>query len=94
MVQYISRGGLPDQIAREAQADIRSFACTIHVLALLYGQITRSGSLNEICDASRLHEPELNHIRARRRGGCVAGDAAGRGVRDGDGSLRMAFART
>jgi len=33
------------------------------VLALLYGQITRASSLNEICDAARLHEPELNRIR-------------------------------
>ena len=32
-------------------------------MALLYGQITKAGSLNEICDAARLHEPELNRIR-------------------------------
>ena len=62
IVEWIPEG-LPDRIAREAKADIRSFSCTSHVLALLYGQITRSGSLNEICDASRLHEPELNRIR-------------------------------
>jgi hypothetical protein len=62
IVQWIPEG-LPDRIAREAKADIRTFSCTSHVLALLYGQITRSGSLNEICDAARLHEPELNRIR-------------------------------
>lgn len=62
IVQWIPEG-LPDRIAREAGADIRTFTCTSHVLALLYGQITRSGSLNEICDAARLHEPELNRIR-------------------------------
>ena len=62
IVQWIPEG-LPDRIAREAKADIRTFSCTSHVLALLYGQIARSGSLNEICDAARLHEPELNRIR-------------------------------
>jgi hypothetical protein len=62
IVQWIPEG-LPDRIAREAGADIRTFSCTSHVLALLYGQISRSGSLNEICDAARLHEPELNRIR-------------------------------
>jgi len=62
IVQWIPEG-LPDRIAREVGADIRTFTCTSHVLALLYGQITRSGSLNEICDAARLHEPELNRIR-------------------------------
>jgi len=63
IVQWIPEG-LPDRIAREVGADIRTFTCTSHVLALLYGQITRSGSLNEICDAARLHEPELNRIRS------------------------------
>jgi len=62
IVQWIPEG-LTDRIAREVGADIRTFSCTSHVLALLYGQITRSGSLNEICDAARLHEPELNRIR-------------------------------
>lgn len=62
IVQWIPEG-LPDRIAKEVGADIRTFSCTSHVLALLYGQITRSGSLNEICDAARLHEPELNRIR-------------------------------
>jgi hypothetical protein len=55
--------GLPDKIAREAKADIRKFSCTSHVLALLYGQLTRALSLNEICDAAKLHEPELRRIR-------------------------------
>jgi len=44
-------------------ADIRTFSCTSHVLALLYGQISKASSLNEICDAARLHESELNRIR-------------------------------
>ena len=55
--------GLPDRLAREADADIRKFSCTSHVVALLYGQLNRAASLNEICDAARLHEPELNRIR-------------------------------
>lgn len=55
--------GLPDRLAQEAGADIRKFSCTSHVVALLYGQLNRAASLNEICDAARLHEPELNRIR-------------------------------
>jgi hypothetical protein len=62
IVQWIPEG-LPDRLAREAGADIRKFSCTSHVVALLYGQINRAASLNEICDAARLHEPELNRIR-------------------------------
>jgi hypothetical protein len=55
--------GLPDRLAQEADADIRTFSSTSHVVALLYGHLNRSASLNEICDAARLHEPELNRIR-------------------------------
>ena len=62
IVQWIPKG-LPDRLAREAKADIRAFSCTSHVLALLYGQISRASSLNEICDAARLHESELNRVR-------------------------------
>ncbi|NLN01943.1 MAG: IS4 family transposase, partial [Lentisphaerae bacterium] len=62
IVQWIP-AGLPDKIARDIGADIRGFSCASHVLALLYGHIARAGSLNEICDAARLHEPELNRIR-------------------------------
>jgi hypothetical protein len=62
LVQWIP-AGLPDRLAREAGADIRKFSCTSHVVALLYGQLTRTGSLNEICDAARLHEGEWNRVR-------------------------------
>lgn len=62
LVQWIP-GGLVDQLARDAKADIRSFSAFSHVLALLYGQISKAGSLNEICDALNLHAPELNRIR-------------------------------
>jgi hypothetical protein len=53
--QYIPEG-LPERLAREAGADIRKFSCTSHVAALLCGHLTRASSLNEICDAGRLHE--------------------------------------
>ncbi len=62
IVQWIPEG-LSDRLARGAGADIRRFSCTSHVLALLYGQIAKASSLNEICDATRLHEPELHRIR-------------------------------
>ena len=62
LVQWIPPG-LADSLAKEAKADIRSFSAFSHVLALLHGQITKAGSLNEICDAAKLHEPELNRIR-------------------------------
>jgi len=62
IVQWIP-SGLPDRLAKEAGADIRSFSCTSHIVALLYGQLNRAASLNEICDAARLHEAELNRIR-------------------------------
>lgn len=39
IVQWIPEG-FPDRIAREVGADIRTFSCTSHVLALLYGQIS------------------------------------------------------
>lgn len=58
--------GLPDKIAKDAQADIRSFSCTSHVIALFYGQLNYAASLNEICDASWLHEAELHRIRGKR----------------------------
>lgn len=62
IVQWIPEG-LPDRLTKESGADIRKFSCTSHVVALLYGQLNRAASLNEICDAARLHEPELNRIR-------------------------------
>jgi hypothetical protein len=55
--------GLADGLAREADADIRKFSCTSHVVALLYGHLSGASSLNEVCDALRLHEPELNRVR-------------------------------
>ena len=62
LVQLIP-AGLPDELAREAGADIRKFSCTSHVISLIYGHLSRSASLNEICDAAKVHEPEVNRIR-------------------------------
>ena len=62
MFQYIPEG-LPDRIAREAGADIRRFSCTSHVAALLCGHLSKASSLNEICDAGKLHESELDRVR-------------------------------
>ena len=62
IVQWIPEG-LIDRLAWEEGADIRKFSAFSHVLALLYGHISGASSLNEICDAFRLHEPEVNRIR-------------------------------
>ena len=62
IVQWIPEG-LVDRLAWEEGADIRKFSAFSHVLALLYGHISGASSLNEICDAFRLHEPEVNRIR-------------------------------
>ncbi len=55
--------GLIDRLAEEADADIRSFRESSHVVALLYGHVAGASSLNEICDALRLHEPDVARIR-------------------------------
>ncbi len=62
IVQLIPEG-LVDRLAREEGSDIRKFSAFSHVLALLYGHISGASSLNEICDAFRLHESEVNRIR-------------------------------
>ena len=62
IVQWIPEG-LVDRLAREAGTDIRKFTSFSHVLALLYGHLSGASSLNEICDALRLHEPEVTRIR-------------------------------
>ncbi len=62
IVQWIPEG-LVDRLAREAGTDIRKFTAFSHVLALLYGHLSGASSLNEICDAFRLHEPDVTRIR-------------------------------
>jgi len=51
------------RLTREAGADIRTFTAFSHVLALLYGHLSGASSLNEICDALRLHETVVTRIR-------------------------------
>ena len=62
IVQYIP-GGFIEKIAEKIGVDARRFSCTSHVLALLYGHLSKAGSLNEICDALKLYESELSRIR-------------------------------
>ena len=62
LVQWIPEG-LVDRLAREAGADIRKFTAFSHTHALIYGHLSGASSLNEICDALRLHEKEVNRIR-------------------------------
>ena len=50
-------------LAREHRIDARGFSATSHVLALVYGHIAHALSLNEICDALSVHEPEVLRIR-------------------------------
>ena len=50
-------------LAREYEIDARGFSATSHVLALLYGHISRALSLNEICDALSVHASEVMRIR-------------------------------
>ena len=51
------------KLAREYEIDARGFSATSHVLALLYGHISRALSLNEICDALSVHASEVMRIR-------------------------------
>jgi len=62
LVQWIPHG-IVDALAKQEKTDIRKFSAFSHVLALLYGHLSGASSLNEICDAFRLHEPEVNRIR-------------------------------
>ena len=54
LMQLISNG-LPDKIATEKKLDIRTFSCTSHIGALMYGHIANVKSLKEICDGAYLH---------------------------------------
>ena len=50
-------------LAREHEIDARGFSATSHVLALIYGHLSHTFSLNETCDGLRVHEPEYLRIR-------------------------------
>lgn len=62
VVQHIP-GGLIDKTAERVGVDARKFSCTSHVLALMYGHLSKASSLNEICDSLKLYESELSRIR-------------------------------
>lgn len=57
---------LVPQLARESQGDsqARTFLPWSHVVSLLYAQLTHALSLNDVCDALRLHSGPLSAIRA------------------------------
>jgi len=57
---------LVPQLARDTGVDAqaRTFLPWSHVVSLLYAQLTHSLSLNDVCDALRLHSGPLSAIRA------------------------------
>jgi hypothetical protein len=46
-------------LSREFDIDVRTFSATSHVLSLLYTHLAHTDSLNETCDALRVHEAEF-----------------------------------
>jgi hypothetical protein len=50
-------------LAREFKIDARNFSETSHVFSLLYGHAAHALSLNDICDALAVHEPEFLRVR-------------------------------
>lgn len=56
------------RLARETGVDqrARTFSPWSHVVALLFAQVARSGSLNDLCDALGLHHSKLSWIRGAR----------------------------
>jgi hypothetical protein len=59
---------LVPKLARETGVDTkqRTFTAWSHVVAMLYAQISHALSLNDVCDALRLHATSLFAIRAAR----------------------------
>jgi hypothetical protein len=51
------------KLERKFEIDARSFSATSHVFSLLYGHAAHALSLNDICDALRVHEPEFLRVR-------------------------------
>jgi hypothetical protein len=56
-------GHLIPGLAREFEIDARKFSENSHVLSLLYTHLGRTDSLNETCDALRVHEAEFMRTR-------------------------------
>lgn len=51
------------QLAQEYEIDARKFSATSHVLSLLFTHLGRTESLNETCDALRVHDAEFLRTR-------------------------------
>ncbi len=50
-------------LGRKYGIDARGFSETSHVFSLLYGHAAHALSLNDICDALAVHEPEFMRVR-------------------------------
>ena len=62
VVQHI-QPGLIDLKAKAYGIQARTFSVTSHVVALLYGHLAHTFSLNSVCDALGLYPKELSRIR-------------------------------
>ena len=51
------------KFGRQFKIDARRFSATSHVFSLLYGHVAHALSLNDICDALMVHEPEFLRVR-------------------------------
>ena len=54
---------LVPKLSREFEIDARTFSANSHVLSLLYTHLAHTDSLNETCDALRVHESEFMRTR-------------------------------
>lgn len=55
---------LVSKLAKEYKIDARAFSPWSHTVALIYGQLTRAVSLNDICDGLELNSSGLRAIRS------------------------------
>ena len=62
---------IPPEIVHDIDRDVRhrykSFSVWSHIVALIYQQLTRTGSLNGVCDSARVHESEWGAVARRDR---------------------------
>ena len=56
-------GHLVIQLARQHKVDFRSFNPWSHVVAMVYAQLSRAMSLNDVCDGLAISENALKEIR-------------------------------
>ena len=58
---------IPPGIIHEIDKDVRhrykGFSVWSHIVALIYQQLTRTASLNGVCDAAKVHESEWGLLR-------------------------------